>query len=93
MCAASSDKNPHGCEYASYARNGAEVDTACSSSLVSSNLLFNYLRKRPVKAPARWQAQAWLLAAPLHTEDPSVKEAITTSHMTCLAPGGQPASA
>eukprot|EP00439_Symbiodinium_sp_Y106_P085191 s2025_g27.t2 len=40
------------------------VDTACSSSLVSSNLLFNYLRKRP---------------------DPSVKEAITTSHMTCLA--------
>lgn len=40
------------------------VDTACSSSLVSSNLLFNYLRKRP---------------------DPSVKEAISASLMTCLA--------
>ena len=30
----------------------AEVDTACSSSLVSSNLLFNYLRKRPAQGLA-----------------------------------------
>ena len=27
-----------------------KVDTACSSSLVSSNLLYNYMRKRPAKS-------------------------------------------